>query len=99
MKTIEVGFYERYLGPERRLRIEVLSKTPDDSQPWQADPRLTAVHQYKRKAGKITFRVGQNAPMEADLWQVRYDELPETEWYEYFTAGMSDIHPNDRLSS
>ena len=99
MKEIKQSFYKRYLGTDRYLTVEVIDIQRDERQPWQKDERLTAISMYKRKAGIVMYRIGQNQPIKADLYQVKYDELPESEWYEYFTAGMSDIHPNDIVSN
>lgn len=98
MKEIRNGFYKRFLSPNRYLTVEVVGKETDDQGAWIQDERITAIHQYKREAGKIFFRIGDNLPMEAVLYQVRFDEFPEDD-YEYFTAGMSDIHPNDRIEN
>ncbi|MBR2830690.1 MAG: hypothetical protein IKE68_09110 [Solobacterium sp.] len=98
MKEIETGFYRRRLGDERYLTVEVLAKEyTEDEAEWTQNMALTAVKKYERTAGIVTYRIGQNQPFTAELHQVKFDILPEEEWYEYFTAGMSDIHPNDRM--
>ena len=98
MKEITNGFYRRRLKEDRYLTVEVLLKAYDETpEDWKQDEALTAVRKYSRKAGTVTYRIGANEPFTADLHQVKFDILPEEEWYEYFTAGMSDIHPNDRM--
>lgn len=99
MKEIELGFYRRYIGNDRFLTIEVIQKNLVEPKEWIKDEALTVVSRYQRKVGTVLFRVNQNEPIEATLYQIKYDELPENEWYEFFTAGMSDIHPNDKISS